>query len=104
MASWVMYAQHQDRVVDGREFFYFGDREWVEMCYGGDVQAVELVEDPEGQYWGWLPVDDDEPTMVQPHYGMFSMQFAYGPDAEVDRGNGQIVRLSVYLADDDELE
>lgn len=100
--QWVMYAQRQDEVVDGREFFHFGDEQWVRMCYGGDVVPVVLTEDPAGHYWGWIDVgDEDGPTMVQPHWGMFSMQFAYGPDAEVKRGRGEIVQVRVDLYEGD---
>lgn len=100
--EWTMYAQRQTEIVDGREFMEFGDEQWVRMCYGGDVVRVVLTEDPDGPYWGWIDYDDpDEPTMVQPHEGMFTMQFAYGPEAEAARGRGEIVRMTVELAEDD---
>jgi hypothetical protein len=93
-----MWAQRDPDPVDGREYFHFGDRQWVTRCYGGDVVPVELVEDPAGTYWGWDDVADGM-TMVQPHHGMYTMQFAYGPEAEEERGNGRTVRLRVELLD-----
>lgn len=98
--EWVMWAQRDPDPVDGREFSNFGDRQWVTMCFGGDVVPVRLVEDDAGTYWGW-----DEPgglAMVQPHYGMFTMQFAYGPEVEEERGRGRTVQLSVELLDEAE--
>lgn len=102
--QWAMYAQRQEHVVDGREFMEFGAEQWVRMCYGGDVRPVILTEDPDGMYWGWIDADDpdQEPTMVQPHEGMFSMQFPYGPQAEVNRGQGEIVRLRVDPAEEED--
>ena len=66
--------------------------------FGGNVVQVRLTEDPAGQYWGWLHFDlpgRDAPTMVQPHKGMFKMQFPYGPQAEEEAGKGRTVRLTV---------
>lgn len=108
-----MWAQRQDDVVDGREFMHFGQRGWVEGCYGGPAVPVRLVEDPEGQYWGWLHSERDglfprrastTPEMVQPHQGMYTMQFPYGPKAEEERGHGRTVRLSVTGLDGIDLD
>lgn len=98
--GWVMYAQRQAHpLVESREWFHFGDRQWVEMCFGGDVQAVRLVEDPAGLYWGWLETGAAGLAMVQPHLGMFRMQFAYGVRAEIEAGRGRAVRLSATAAE-----
>lgn len=93
--SWLMFAQRQREVVDERAYMHFGVQRWVEMCYGGDVVQVLCVEDNAGAYWGWIPSDDDIPTMIQPRPGMFEMQFTYGSAAEVGAGRGRIVRLNV---------
>lgn len=79
---------------------YFGDERYVRW-YGREPVAVELTEDPEGTYWGWMGfarmhyTADKEPIMVQPHRGMFDMQFPYGPEKEVEKGQGEIVRCTV---------
>jgi hypothetical protein len=99
--SWRMFAGRPDHSVEGREFLNFGDC-WYVRLYGHEPVAVELTEDPEGIYYGWIEAEGSErdsrfkgvPEMIQPHEGMFSMQFAYGPQAEVDRGRGEIVRMS----------
>ena len=68
----------------------------VEM-YGDKPVPVVVSVDDEGTHWGWLDVDraGEAPTMVQPHYGLYSMQFPYGPEAEEQRGRGRTVRLRV---------
>lgn len=97
--SWQLYAQRIANPVDGREFMNFGSEVHVRRGYGGDVQAVHVTLDPEGMYWGWVETGGEgEPTMIQPHPGMFRMQFPYGPAAEATAGRGEIVRLSVMLA------
>jgi hypothetical protein len=95
---WRMHAGKPDRVVGGREFLDFGDPRTVRMR-GRTPVPVELTEDPEGTYWGWIyaegrPNADGAPHMIQPHYGMFTMQFHYGPEAEQEWGRGEIVRMS----------
>jgi hypothetical protein len=97
--SWITFAQLQDEVIDGRELMHFGDCEWVQMCYGGPVVEVLLTEDPDGGYWGWLATvaEDEPPTMVQPHRGMYDMQFTYGPQVEEERGKGRTVRLTADI-------
>ena len=101
--SWRMFA---GRVTDsrvGRDFMNFGDERTVRM-YGVEPVPVELTEDPDGDYYGWIHADRSgerfaprytgEVVMVQPHKGMFTMQFPYGPEAEARDGRGEIVRMS----------
>lgn len=67
----------------------------------GELVEVVVEEVPQGDstYWGWLAhswgVWEDEPSMIQWHPGMFRMQFAYGPKADEDKGNGRIVHLKI---------
>lgn len=96
---WRMHAGKPESPVEGREFLNFGDPRTVRM-YGREPVPVELTEDPEGIYWGWIEAEgrrgaDGVPEMIQPHHGMFTMQFPYGPEAEQERGKGEIVRMSV---------
>ncbi len=93
MAHWTMYAQRWD---EANCYFYFGDREYVQL-YGDEapIVPVELTEDPEGSYYGWIETGDDTPTMIQPHIHAFAIQFTYGIEAEIKAGKGQVVRLQV---------
>lgn len=96
--TWVMWAQKQQAPVCDREYFHFGEERWVRGCFGGNVVQVQLTEDPDGPYWGWLYLNRpgrEDPTMVQPHKGMFTMQFPYGPEVEEKAGKGRTVRLTV---------
>ena len=63
--------------------------------YGGDPVPVTVIEDAEGDYYGWIATGQDAPVMIQPSPALFSMQFPYGPKAEVEAGRGKIVRLRV---------
>jgi hypothetical protein len=68
-----------------------------------EIVVVELVEDPDGVYAGWLRTDEEaargklqrhEITLVQSRQ-IFDVQFPYGAEAEVKAGKGQIVYLRV---------
>lgn len=99
--TWRMFAGRNphEQTRDDFPFLNFGDHRYVEM-YGRDPVAVEITEDPDGQYLGWLGFAflhykaDEQPVMIQPER-LFEMQFAYGSQAEVKRDRGEIVRLTV---------
>lgn len=93
--SWRMFAGRPKRVVDGQEFLCFGDERTVRFC-GFEPVAVELVEDPDGRYWGWIQAGCEEflPLMIQPHEGMFRMQSPDGFRSDVEHDRGEIVRMS----------
>ena len=65
-------------------FIYFGDPRTIKM-YDVEPVEVELTENPEGSYYGWLETGEDIPVMIQPHIHMYNIQFAYGPEAEIRR-------------------
>jgi hypothetical protein len=73
--------------------------DWEEVLAMSGVRpenrvSVRLVEDPEGELRGWIDKGADHPVMIQ-HKKIFPVQFAYGVDAEVERGNGEVVALRV---------
>jgi hypothetical protein len=70
------------------------DRRYAEH-YGHDPVEVLVTIDEEGSFYGWLKPGDAEPCMIQPWKGLFDMQFPYTPEAEVARGRGRILRLTV---------
>lgn len=91
---WVMWAHE---FATGRGGYrHFGSRHFVEL-HGLPHPAVrvEVVEDPEGDYWGWLATGAASPSMIWPSEAQFSMCFTYGPKVEVERGKGVILRLRV---------
>ncbi|GAA3751379.1 hypothetical protein [Micromonospora maritima] len=97
---WRMHAGKVERPIEGRPFLNFGDPRTVRFN-GREPVPVEVAEDPEGTYWGWIRKEagradcDGEPILIQPHFGMFSMQFHCGAEKEQEWGRGEIVRLSV---------
>jgi hypothetical protein len=67
-----------------------------EFATPGQVPVEVLVrEQPDGSYYGWLAADDEIPSMIYGHRGLFEMCFPYGPKAEVEKGNGRVVRLTI---------
>lgn len=68
--------------------------DWYVRAHGFTPQAVTLVEDPDGDYRGWIGTGETDPEVVL--YGkIFDIQFPYGAQAEVDAGRGRVVRLRV---------
>lgn len=99
------WRMHAHRYGDGR------------LCNAGPLRYVELHglrepvvavtvtitddDDPAATHWGWLWADaaknwhDGAPCMIQPHDGLFRMQFPYGVRAEEEAGRGRAVRLII---------
>jgi len=102
--KWVMYA-HRFKEHDSEELVYmnFGEQWWVKMHGLADpIVKVELTEDLDGTYYGWIDnTRSGIPEMIQPHEGMFEMQFPYGSMAEADHGRGRMVRMTVKEVEDD---
>lgn len=99
--SWRMHAGRADeRSQRHYQFEHFGDPQYV-LAYGhAEAVEVEVVEDPDGAYWGWVDANpryspNGRPEMIWGWKAAFNMQFTFGPDAEVEAGRGQVVRLSV---------
>jgi len=61
------------------------------------VVEVEVREDPEGTYFGWLDAHRDSgfPSLIWPSRLQLEMCFPSGTQVEVDRGEGRVVQLSI---------
>jgi hypothetical protein len=103
-----MHAGRMAEPREGREFLDFGDPRYVRM-HGREPVPVELTEDPEGPYYGWIDSPDwkwgyghgdGSPVMIQPHDGMFRMQSPDGFVQDVQRGYGEIVRMTCRAIDE----
>lgn len=85
--------------VDG-EYTYIYESRWTYDMARHDAdepaEAVELVADPGGDYLGWLDTEEgnETPIYVQ-HRQVFSIQFPYGVQPEVDAGRGIAVALTL---------
>lgn len=84
--------------IESRPFHRFGDERTVRFC-GLEPVAVELTEDAEGGYYGWLPTGRDAPVMIQGHEGIFRMQSPDGFRSRVEHSDGEIVRMSCRAVD-----
>lgn len=89
--TWQMFAGRNS--LASRPFHRFGDERTVRFC-GFEPVAVELTEDDEGGYYGWLKAGADAPTMVQGHEGIFRIQSPDGFRSDIELGRGEIVRMS----------
>lgn len=94
--SWEKYAA---RLGDG-EWTGVGS-EWYARQYsrGGGAVPVTVIEDPEGDYLGWIDAEDrgagiDTPTMIQ-RKEIFSIQFPYPVKDEEAAGHGTVIRLRI---------
>lgn len=98
--SWLACAHYYDDGPQGRCFYaHIGARRWVEL-HGlkREIVDVKITEDPQGDYWGWLATDETRPSMIWASLAQFRICFPYGPEAEVQRGKGVILRLRVEKA------
>jgi len=59
-----------------------------------DSVAVRLIEDPEGNYMGWIPTGQTEPIMVIRKH-IFDIQFPDGHKANERDGKGLAISLRV---------
>jgi hypothetical protein len=84
-------------------FWHIGAKRWVEL-HGLDDPIVPVTVEilAEGRheddaYYGWQDAGeyDKPPGMIFPRWQLFSMCFTYGPQVEVARGRGRILKLSV---------
>lgn len=89
--TWHMWA-----IPRGEQFSDPGDRRYAKH-FSSEIEPVPVVltEDPDGPYWGWLPAEEQIPTMIHPRRSLFRMCFHYGPEAEQAAGRGRIVRFQV---------
>lgn len=80
--------------------------EWYARQYGSSPpMPVMVIEDPAGDYLGWLDardgvviVGDTPPNMIQ-RKEIFSIQFPYGYKAEQDAGSGRAIPLRIETRD-----
>jgi hypothetical protein len=98
--SWRMFAARVANPGVAGPFQRFGDERTVRYC-GLEPVSVELVEDPDGPYWGWIPAADRRsrsgsgaPVMIQGHKGLFRMQSPDGFRGDIAAGRGEIVRMT----------
>lgn len=96
---WSTFAQRKRPNWDGPAFIDFGGKEYVRRLAGAGVSRVNLEEDPNGEYWGWIQNDRDEPMLICPSWDLFHRKFVGGdftspdPWQEQAAGEGRVVQL-----------
>ena len=95
--SWPMWAHDRKG-----EYQNIGEKWWVELHGLPDpvvpVSVAEVADNaPDATHWGWIWADHGtgRPEMIWAFRGAFDAQFPYGPDAEVEAGEGRVVRLRI---------
>lgn len=58
------------------------------------ILSVRAIEDPEGDYRGWIPTGEDFPDMIARKH-IFPAQFTYGPVQSEADGKGRIICLRI---------
>lgn len=101
--TWRMFAGRSKPGSVAGEFAHFGDERTARFNGIADPVLVELAEDPDGIYWGFVLLPSSRvrerdltgsPIMIWGHEGMFRMQSPDGFRSDVERGRGEIVRMS----------
>lgn len=88
---WAMYACDY-----GDYYCHVGTKDWVKLFFSDQsIVPVEIIEDPEGRYWGWIESGKERPSMIMPSEIHFRVCFPYGPEALVEMGRGEIIRMSI---------
>lgn len=59
------------------------------------ILQLELQENPEGEYMGWIPEDRPESLNMVQLKKIFAVQFPYGVKAAMEAGQGEAVPLSI---------
>lgn len=97
---WDMYAYKYADINGGRVLYmHIGSKDWVEIhMLPNPIVKVDVNEDVDGDYYGWLRAGKNSPTMIWPSLAQFTMCFPYGLEVEITKGEGEILRLSVELA------
>jgi hypothetical protein len=100
---WSLWA-NRTVTPEGRvRLSHIGSQGWVKLHFKDEpIVPVEVIEDPEGPFWGWLDSEHnaERPTLIWEGKVLFDMCFSSGPIAAregVESRNGwaRIVRLRV---------
>ena len=99
LRTWTQYATDTG-AGDPYRFADVQNKRWMAeeyACGRGPVVEVEVHEDPNGTYLGWIAAGEDYPCLIQPNDLLFRVQFTYSVQDAVDSGKGVVVPLSVRL-------
>lgn len=96
---WRMWAgEHRTErgMTEPVEWRHFALDPSYARAYGEEnIVEVDVVEDPDGLYMGWVTTGEATVGLLQRRAALFGMQFAYGPEVEVEAGRGVIIRAHV---------
>lgn len=95
---WRMYAHD----LNGKPHHVCAKETMVALYGPGEVRAVDVTETEDNPtHWGWLDTKkpDGPPHMVWPSRGQIEMCFPYGMNAEIERGGGRMVELTIVFAE-----
>lgn len=96
---WELFA-HIDK---NERFAHTGSKRYVQMCGSKTPVPVTVTEDPEGDYHGWIRINEETkvestPVMIYPQRFLLEMCFPMGDDEMKSReakGEGRVVRLAI---------
>lgn len=100
MQTWRMFAQY--RTTRGVvRYSHFGPQGYAKLGRGDGVVEVELIEDADGDYWGWVDAGDTELLYPSASFDDLDQLFMgatepAGVKAAQDAGEGRVVRFVVH--------
>jgi len=88
---------HKTKDHKGNDYYaHFGSLNYIKMHYINEpIVEVILIEDKNGEYYGWIDTGKDIPCMVWKSEVVFSVCFPYGYKVNEKEGKGKHVRLSI---------
>lgn len=98
--QWILYGtkNNAQRTPNNNEYFryIYPTPNLVRMCGAKpeEIQKIVFQEDNMGEYTGWLKPGNPTPSMIQLNR-IFPIQFPYGIEKEIAKGNGNPVKLKI---------
>jgi hypothetical protein len=93
--TWKMYATPSKGL-----FWYTAETpNFVRLHGAKEVVAVNVRENKDGRYYGWLGTGRNFPQFIWPSEAQRDMCFPYGPASEEKLGRGRRVRLDIEVAE-----
>lgn len=93
MKKTILYA-HKYSSGEYRHF-YPDTKDFISWSGKRPIMKVEVVEDPNGDYWDWWHFENESFSMVYQNIDQFEMCFPRGSSIEAEKGRGLRLQVSV---------
>jgi hypothetical protein len=104
MRTWRMYSREEHRPETGEVYYIrfspIRDRMRYYSVAPEDIRVLDLIEDENGDYKGWLPSGDDMLSFIQ-HERIFGIGLSGAPAAMEAEGKGKTVTVRIVDVTDE---